>query len=93
MESFDGIDLDIEISLTDARKINKTLNVGDTISITSGEETKTYTVILYGDVNGDGKINALDLLKIQKHILKTSPLKVADYMLTAHPYQKIPKLQ
>lgn len=30
-EESDGIDLDIEISLTDARKINKTLNVGDTI--------------------------------------------------------------
>jgi len=30
-EESDGIDLDIEISLTDARKINKTLEVGDTI--------------------------------------------------------------
>lgn len=30
-EESDGIDLDVEISLTDARKINKTLNVGDTI--------------------------------------------------------------
>jgi len=30
-EESDGIDWDIEISLTEARKINKTLNVGDTI--------------------------------------------------------------
>lgn len=30
-EESDGIDLDTEISLTEARKINKTLNVGDTI--------------------------------------------------------------
>lgn len=30
-EESDGIDLDIEISLTDARKNNKSLNVGDTI--------------------------------------------------------------
>lgn len=30
-EESDDIDLDTEISLTDARKINKTLNVGDTI--------------------------------------------------------------
>ena len=39
-EESDGIDLDIEISLTDARKINKTLNVGDTIDteITPKEE-------------------------------------------------------
>ena len=30
-EESDGIDLDVEISLTEARKINKTLEVGDTI--------------------------------------------------------------
>ncbi len=30
-EESDGIDLDLEIGLTDARKINKTLNIGDTI--------------------------------------------------------------
>ena len=30
-EESDGIDLDIEIGITDARKINKILNVGDTI--------------------------------------------------------------
>ena len=30
-EESDGIDLDIEIGITDARKINKTLNIGDTI--------------------------------------------------------------
>ena len=64
----------VEVKKGDTVKTTGYLNTGDTISITSGEETKTYTVILYGDVNGDGKINALDLLKIQKHILKTSPL-------------------
>ena len=29
-----------------------------------------YTVILYGDANGDGKINSVDLLVIQRHILR-----------------------
>jgi len=29
-----------------------------------------YNVILYGDANGDGKINSIDLLTIQRHILK-----------------------
>lgn len=29
-----------------------------------------YNVILYGDANGDGKINSVDLLILQRHILK-----------------------
>ena len=29
-----------------------------------------YQVILYGDVNGDGKINTVDLLVLQRHILE-----------------------
>lgn len=32
------------------------------------------TVILYGDVNGDGKINSVDLLVLQRHILEIEKL-------------------
>ena len=34
----------------------------------------TYKVILYGDTNGDGNVNALDLLRVQKAILGVSKL-------------------
>lgn len=33
-----------------------------------------YDVILYGDVNGDGKINSVDLLVLQRHILEIKKL-------------------
>ena len=35
----------------------------------NGNVIKTYTLIVYGDNNGDGKINALDLLRVKKQIL------------------------
>lgn len=35
-----------------------------------GEVVYEYTFIIYGDVNGDGEINSLDVLIIQKHILE-----------------------
>lgn len=31
---------------------------------------RQYQIIIYGDVNGDGKINSVDLLVLQRHILK-----------------------
>ena len=31
---------------------------------------REYEIILYGDVNGDGKINSVDLLVLQRHILE-----------------------
>ena len=33
-----------------------------------------YTVVLYGDVNGDGKINSIDLLVLQRDILEIEKL-------------------
>lgn len=36
----------------------------------NNQEAYKYTFILYGDVNGDGDINSLDALVIQKHILE-----------------------
>lgn len=34
-----------------------------------------YTFLLYGDVNGDGKINSTDLLVLQRHILEIEKLQ------------------
>ena len=36
----------------------------------NGELLVEYKIILYGDVNGDGKINSIDLLILQRHILE-----------------------
>jgi len=36
---------------------------------------KKINIVIYGDVNGDGAINALDLIKINSHILKLTELK------------------
>ena len=50
-------------------KTTAKLATGDKVSIQSGKDEKTYTIVLYGDTNGDGTITALDLLQVQKNIL------------------------
>lgn len=55
---------------------NKTSNfaTGDKITIKVGEEEKTYEVVIFGDVNGDGVIKATDYVKIKNNIMGTGSL-------------------
>ena len=47
---------------------------GDKIKIELPKETKTYEIVVYGDVNGDGKVAATDYVRIKNHIMETSIL-------------------
>ena len=53
------------------------MKTGDTVRVYD-RDGKLYfegTVLLYGDVNGDGYLRMSDLIKIRNHILGTNPLK------------------
>ncbi len=45
------------------------LATGDVVNIVNGTSRASYTIVIYGDCNGDGKITIVDLLKVQKHLL------------------------
>ena len=47
---------------------------GDKFKLNTGSEEKEYTVIIYGDVNSDGKITSADYIKIKNHIMETNKL-------------------
>lgn len=52
---------------------------GDTVSIyyDNGTQYAKWTVVLYGDVNGDGKVDNIDRVKIRNYVLGTSKLSGA----------------
>ena len=60
-------------------KTSGTVATGDVLRRlnSSGSVQKSYTLVRYGDVSGDGKITVLDLLRIQKYLLGTSSLSGA----------------
>ena len=41
------------------------LTTGSTITFSTGE---TYTIVIYGDLTGDGKINSADLLRLKEYL-------------------------
>ena len=45
------------------------------INDNSGNEYTSYTFVVYGDINGDGEIDLIDIVKIKRHILELSQLK------------------
>lgn len=40
----------------------------------NGKKLSSYTFVIYGDVNGDGEINVLDMIKINRHVLGLNKL-------------------
>jgi len=51
-----------------------TIGTGFKVLITTSNAKEELTVVINGDTSGDGQINALDLLQVQKDILRTNKL-------------------
>lgn len=55
------------------------VSTGNKLTITVGSEIKTYEMVVYGDANGDGAIDARDYVRIRKYIMSTANLSGAYY--------------
>lgn len=48
---------------------------GDKITIVGTSEEKTFSIAVRGDINGDGAITVLDMLRCQKHLIGSSKIE------------------
>lgn len=80
----------ITVKITSIDSSNKTiekkdstaLGTGDIVTISNGTETKSFRIVIYGDVNGDGLVSAVDYVKIKNYIISASELS-GSYKLAA----------
>ena len=71
-------DLEIEIVNYNNQVLKDTDIVGTGCKIRVKENDKVirqYQIVVYGDANGDGAINSVDLLVLQRHILEIKTLE------------------
>lgn len=82
----------IEIEKNDGTKLTQNDLIGTGCRVKFFENDQLiieYRIILYGDINGDGKINSVDLLVLQRHILEIETL--SDVFLKAGNIDKTGK--
>lgn len=61
-------------TVTTNAKSNAVIKTGDTITIKDGNKSYKYTIVVSGDVDGDGKLGATDYVKIKNYIMDKGKL-------------------
>ena len=58
------------------QKTSGVIATGDKIAVfdADGAEKLKFSIVLFGDTNGDGKVSIVDLARVQKHLLQVSTL-------------------
>lgn len=69
----------VEVYSNNNRLFDGLVCTGMTIRVISSTGESTYTAIVKGDPSGDGKVNALDLLQMQKSIIGEKNLPGVNY--------------
>lgn len=71
----------LTVKVTDASDVelalDNLLGTGSKIIISDGTNSYNYQIVIYGDINGDSQINAVDLLFLRKKLLGTQELNGA----------------
>ena len=56
------------------RNVSTSANAGTGYTFTNTANNTSYTMVVYGDVNGDGEVKASDYMKIKNYIMGTTTL-------------------
>ena len=73
---------------TDGKQNQGLVATGNKVEVYVNNKKKTsYKVVIYGDVNGDGEINVLDMIKVNRHILGLDKLS-GTYLVAADANHK-----
>ena len=81
MSQIKSVNKDAAVTVTDSKGSavadTALVGTGQTLTIQDASGTVTYTCLVYGDADGDGRITAVDLYVVKEDILQKRPLSGA----------------
>jgi len=74
----------VKVFKTNGTEVLDRVGTSDVVKIYNNSNTvrNEYKICIIGDINGDGSVNALDLLRVQRHLLGAAALE-SDYSIAA----------
>ena len=82
----------VQVTVTDSNGTMKTddkmLATGDQIQFIADDQTEIYQVLIYGDLNSDGKLDLTDILYVQRHYLHVDGSQLAGIYYKASDVDK-----
>lgn len=70
LSNISAVNCNVKILKADGAENTGIVGTGDKVTVyVNGNVVKQYDIVIYGDINGDGKISNIDLVMLQKQIL------------------------
>ena len=75
-------DYSIQVLKPNGKENTGNVGNGDTVKIvnSNGESQASYTVVIFGDINGDGNISNVDLVYMKRQILNIEKIDGAKFV-------------
>lgn len=84
-KGFNTSDVEYKFINSSGKKLDDKSHVGTGTSVeiyVDGKKTEEYTLVIFGDINGDGRANSTDIAFLRAHILRINPIE-CKYILKA----------
>lgn len=74
LSGISGQNCTVKLLKPDETENTGSVGTGNKLAVyVDGQQVKEFEIVLYGDVNGDGKVSNIDVVMLQRHILSITP--------------------
>ena len=74
LSGISGQNCTVKLLKSDGTENTGSVGTGNKLAVyVDGQQVREFEIVVYGDVNGDGKVSNIDVVMLQRHILSITP--------------------